>query len=54
MAVAAYSLGSQPKRRGRDQHLEVGSPGGPGTMEPPRVVGVIGDSVHPSAQDPEA
>jgi ribonuclease HI len=27
-------LGSQPKRRGRDQHLEAGGPGGPATMEP--------------------
>jgi hypothetical protein len=34
MTVATYNLGSQPKRRGRDQHLKVGGPGGPATMEP--------------------
>jgi hypothetical protein len=29
--ASTYSLGSQPKRRGRDQHRKAG---GPGTMEP--------------------
>jgi hypothetical protein len=34
MTAATYSLGCQPKRKGRDQHLKAVGPGGPATMEP--------------------
>jgi hypothetical protein len=36
-------LGQPTQAKGRDQHLEVGSPGGPGTIEPS-----MGPSVTPT------
>jgi hypothetical protein len=52
--VIAYSLGSQPKQRGEASTSKLAVPVVLLPWSPPRVVGVMGDSVHPGTQDPKA
>jgi hypothetical protein len=49
-----YSSAYRAEQWGRDQHLEAGGLGGLVLMEPPRIVGITRDSVHPNTQDLDA